>query len=101
MKVLILTCSTGGGHNTAAAAIGAYFEKMGVENDIVNALDFLPKMRAELISRGHELAYKYAPKLYGVGYRKEENGRRPAFSSKTPRARRNCAACCFPAAMTP
>lgn len=72
MKVLILTCSTGGGHNTAAAAIGAYFEKMGVENDIVNALDFLPKMRAELISRGHELAYKYAPKLYGVGYRKEE-----------------------------
>ena len=69
MKLLILSCSTGGGHNTAAAAISAYFEKMGVENDIVNALDFLPKARAEFISRGHELAYKYAPKLYGAGYR--------------------------------
>lgn len=72
MKLLILSCNTGGGHNTAAAAISAYFEKMGVENDIVNALDFLPKARAELISRGHELAYKYAPKLYGAGYRMGE-----------------------------
>lgn len=69
MKALILTCSTGGGHNSAAAAICEYFEKMGSECDTVNALDFLPKARAELISRGHELAYKYAPRLYGAGYR--------------------------------
>lgn len=69
MKVLVLSCSTGGGHNSAAAAICEYFEKMGSQCDIVNALDFLPKARAEFISRGHELAYKYAPKLYGAGYR--------------------------------
>ena len=69
MKVLILSCNTGGGHNSAAAAISEYFEKMGSRCDIVNALDFLPKARAELISRGHVLAYKYAPKLYGAGYR--------------------------------
>ena len=72
MKVLILSCNTGGGHNSAAAAICAYFEKMDCECDIVNALDFLPKARAELISRGHELAYKYTPRLYGVGYRISE-----------------------------
>ena len=72
MKVLILSCNTGGGHNSAASAICAYFEKMDCECDIVNALDFLPKARAELISRGHELAYKYTPRLYGVGYRISE-----------------------------
>ncbi len=72
MKLLILSCSTGGGHNTAAAAISAYFKKMGVESDIVNALEFLPKAKAELISRGHVFAYKYAPKLYGAGYRISE-----------------------------
>ncbi len=72
MKVLILSCSTGGGHNSAAAAVCEYFEKMGSQCDIVNALDFLPKARAEFISRGHELAYKYAPHLYGAGYRISE-----------------------------
>lgn len=45
---------------------------MGSQCDIVNALDFLPKARAEFISRGHELAYKYAPRLYGAGYRISE-----------------------------
>ena len=72
MKVLILSCNTGGGHNSAASAICTYFEKMGCECDIVNALNFLPKARAEFISRGHELAYKYTPKLYGAGYRISE-----------------------------
>ena len=43
MKVLILSCNTGGGHNSAAAAIKDYFEKNGSRCDIVNALDFLPE----------------------------------------------------------
>lgn len=72
MKVLLLSCNTGGGHNSAASAICEYFEKMNCECDIVNALDFLPKARAEFISRGHELAYKYTPRLYGAGYRISE-----------------------------
>ena len=72
MKVLILSCNTGGGHNSAAAAIKDHFEKNGSRCDIVNALDFLPKAKAELISKGHVLAYKYAPKLYGAGYRMSE-----------------------------
>ena len=29
MKVLILSCATGGGHNSAAAALCEYFEKQG------------------------------------------------------------------------
>ena len=48
MKVLILSCNTGGGHNSAAAAIKDHIEKNGSRCDIVNALDFLPKAKARL-----------------------------------------------------
>lgn len=72
MKVLILTCNTGSGQNSAAAAIKEYFENRSVVCNIVNALDFLPKPTADLISKGHEFAYKYAPRLYGARYRINE-----------------------------
>ena len=45
---------------------------MGHTGIIHDALAFLPKSSAELISKGHNFAYRYAPKLYGVGYRFEE-----------------------------
>ena len=40
----------------------------GHESRTYNTLDFLPKGAADLISRGHDFAYRYAPKLYGAGY---------------------------------
>ena len=67
-----MSANTGGGHNSTASAICEYFEKQGSECDVVNALDFLPKTMSEIISRGHVMAYKYAPKLYGAGYRISE-----------------------------
>ena len=39
MKVLILSCNTGGGHNSAASAICTYFEKMGCELIRVSCMD--------------------------------------------------------------
>lgn len=44
----------------------------GHESKTYNTLDFLPKGAADLISRGHDFAYRYTPKLYGAGYRREE-----------------------------
>ena len=72
MRVLILTCNTGGGHNAAAAALAEELSARGHESRTYNTLDFLPKGAADLISRGHDFAYRYAPKLYGAGYRMEE-----------------------------
>ena len=72
MKVLILSCNTGGGHNAAAAALAEELSARGHESRTYNTLDFLPKGAADLISRGHDFAYRYAPKLYGAGYRMEE-----------------------------
>ena len=71
MKIAILSCNTGGGHN-AAAALAEELSARGHESRTYNTLDFLPKGAADLISRGHDFAYRYAPKLYGAGYRMEE-----------------------------
>ena len=72
MKVLLCSCSTGGGHNSAAAALAQELEARNVENRTYDALQFLPKSTADLISHGHDFAYRYAPKIYGAGYRREE-----------------------------
>lgn len=72
MNVTIFTCAIGGGHNSTAAAIQSQLSAMGHTGIIHDALAFLPKSSAELISKGHNFAYRYAPKLYGVGYRFEE-----------------------------
>ena len=72
MKIAILSCNTGGGHNAAAAALAEELSARGHESRTYNTLDFLPKGAADLISRGHDFAYRYAPKLYGAVYRMEE-----------------------------
>ncbi len=72
MKIAILTCSTGGGHNSAGSAIREQLLSGGAECDLVNALDFMPKLESDLISKGHVFVYKKAPKLYGAAYRFEE-----------------------------
>ena len=72
MKIAILTCSTGGGHNSAGSAIREQLVSGGAECDLVNALDFMPKLESNVITKGHVFVYKKAPKLYGVAYRFEE-----------------------------
>ena len=67
MKALLLSCSTGGGHNSTAAAIGAVLEREGNRWEAVNVLGFLPPSAAEFITKGHEFSYRHMPKLYGVG----------------------------------
>ena len=63
MKVLLFSCSTGGGHNSAAAALAQELEARSVESRTYDALQFLPKSTADLISHGHDFAYRYAPKF--------------------------------------
>lgn len=73
MKFLILTCSTGGGHHSTAAAISEYLTAQGQSCVTLDCLDFLSPAKARLISEGHVLLYRKAPKLFGMGYRFEED----------------------------
>ena len=43
MKIAILSCNTGGGHNAAAAALAEELAARGHESKTYNTLDFLPK----------------------------------------------------------
>lgn len=69
MKVLILSCNTGGGHNACAQALAAQLEKMGHESEAVDALGYVSDRVSRFVSNWHVRFYRYFPKLYGKGYR--------------------------------
>lgn len=68
MKVLILTCNTGGGHNSVARALSDAYEKRGIPCETVDYLSLEPPGVSTLISQGHTGLYRHAPKLFGAGY---------------------------------
>ena len=72
MRVLILSCNTGGGHNSTGMAIKAYFEAQNVTCDVYDALSFWSARISKFISGGHVFIYRNLPRLFGVGYRYEE-----------------------------
>lgn len=67
-KVLILSCSTGQGHNSCAQAIKEYFELQGVRCDFRDSFDFVSKQFARFMSWGHSFIYRYLPGLFRWGY---------------------------------
>lgn len=81
--VLILSCSTGQGHNSCAQAIAEYFTSQGVPCDIRDGLDFISPQTARFISWGHSWIYRYLPGLFRWGYGFSES--RPGlFDEKAP-----------------
>ena len=76
-KVLIMSASTGGGHNRAARAIKEELESrtidgMSIECEIVDSLKLVNNTMDKLISRGYEKSAIYTPKAYGSVYRFSE-----------------------------
>lgn len=72
MKILILSCNTGGGHNSAAAALRGALAHHGAECDVADALAFLSPRFSRFLSGAHVLAYRRAPRAFAAGYRMEE-----------------------------
>ena len=68
MKVLILSCSTGQGHNAVSAAIAEQFEEKGIYCEILDALQFISDRTARFMSWGHSFMYRHFPKLFQTGY---------------------------------
>lgn len=50
MKILLLTCTTGEGHNSAARAIKSYLDRHGVEAVMVDKIGMFNQRKATLIS---------------------------------------------------
>ncbi|MBQ4564121.1 MAG: glycosyltransferase [Lachnospiraceae bacterium] len=72
MKVLILTCNTGGGHNTAAASIEEAFERRGDVCEIEDALEFISEKISKMFGKGHSRMYRYMPSVFNHGYKLSE-----------------------------
>ena len=76
-KVLIMSASTGGGHNRAARAIKEELESrtingISIKCEIIDSLKLVNNTMDKVISRGYEKSAIYTPKAYGSVYRFSE-----------------------------
>lgn len=79
-KAIILSCSTGQGHNSCAAAIKEYFEYQNIKCEIYEAMNFISERFAHFLSWGHSFIYRNFPELFRLGYRYSEE--HPAIFEK-------------------
>lgn len=68
MRVLILTCSTGGGHNACARALQEVFAENGHCCDFADSLAFVSDRLSRFMSWGHTTMYRHVPRLFDFGY---------------------------------
>ena len=69
MKILILSCNTGGGHNSAARAIKEIFDEKGHTCDIKDVLAFGGQKASDLVCDAYIEMVKKTPKLFGEIYK--------------------------------
>lgn len=69
MKMIMLSCNTGEGHNSTAKAIQNVLTARGVECEIMDVLACLSPSFSKFVCNWHARLYKYAPKLWDVSYR--------------------------------
>lgn len=68
-KILLLSVSAGGGHNSAARAIKDSLEEAGCEVSMIDTLKFASPILDRIVSGGYEKSAKYIPRTYGVMYK--------------------------------
>lgn len=72
-RVLVLSCSTGQGHDSCAKAVSSYFDERKVYCEVRDALEFDSKRLAKFMSWGHSFMYRHLPWLFKFGYKYSEN----------------------------
>ena len=70
MRILMLSCNTGEGHNSTANAIREVLEQRGAECEMIDVLGTcISPAFSKFICNAHARLYKYAPRLWDAGYR--------------------------------
>jgi processive 1,2-diacylglycerol beta-glucosyltransferase len=72
MKLLILTCNTGQGHNSCANALQEAAISRGMNCEVKDALAFISDGFSKVISKGHVWIYRHFPWLFSQGYKMAE-----------------------------
>ena len=69
MKALILTCNTGGGHNSASHAIAEAMTRNGDEAYVLDYLTLAGEGVSKLVGDGYVRVVKKTPRLFGFTYK--------------------------------
>ena len=69
MKVLILSCNTGQGHNSAALAVYENLKSHQVDCEFMDALLFAGKKTSNAVSKTYATIANRAPHVFGLAYR--------------------------------
>lgn len=67
-RILILSCSTGGGHHAAARALEEKLNTMGYEAKALDMMALATKHRAKVVGGIYVGIVKYVPALFRLGY---------------------------------
>ena len=69
MKVLILSCNTGEGHNSAGKAIKEYIESHGDQAEFIDLMMLSGKRTSNAVGGLYVNVVKHCPHLFGLVYR--------------------------------
>ncbi len=79
MRILILSCGTGGGHNTAGYAVVEEMRRRGHQVCFEDAFGLVGKPAAKIVDNTYIKTVQYAPKAFGAMYSISET-----FSKQVP-----------------
>lgn len=68
MRVLILSCNTGGGHNSASEAIREYIALKGGQADLIDIMSLAGKKASRAVGGAYVGIVKHAPHVFGAAY---------------------------------
>ncbi len=77
MSTLIISCTTGEGHNSCAKALKEVYDKENEKCEIVDGLGFISEGLSSFIAKAHIILYRHFPKVFDLGYRLSEDN--PSF----------------------
>lgn len=66
LNILILSCSTGGGHNAAGRAMEEYFRQQGQIADFPDYLAFAGQKVSDTVGRIYVKTVQKAPRVFGM-----------------------------------
>lgn len=69
MKILILSCNTGEGHNSAAYAIYEALQEINVECEVMDALRFAGEKSSAIVESSFNSILVHAPTVFGLVYK--------------------------------
>lgn len=80
-KILILTCGTGEGHNSAASAVSEALRELGIQTVRRDPVSFAGERAGRVVSGTYNQIIRKTPKMFGAIYRAGEAVDRVRFRS--------------------